>query len=156
MMVQSLRARAFAALCFVLGAGAASSAAAGGVGPRVGLTGDPDQVHVGLAVYAARLAPSLGFVPSFDFGVGNDVVLFSGNFDFKYVFAVKSSWRPYLGGGPALHFLNRDNAGDDTEVGLGVVGGMQTATRSGAFFTELRLGLADSPDFKFTVGWLFQ
>jgi len=154
--VHKLRARAWGALCIVVGVGAATSAAASGIGPRVGLTGDPDQVHFGLAIDAVRLAPGLGFVPSFDFGVGNDVVLISGNFDFKYVFAIQSSWRPYLGGGPALHFVNVDNAGDDTEVGLGIVGGMQTATRSGAFFTELRLGMVDSPDFKFTVGWLFR
>jgi hypothetical protein len=156
MLMQSLRTRVLGALCVVLGVGAASSAAAGGVGPRVGLTGDPDQVHFGLAIDAFRLAPNFGFAPSFDVGVGNDITLFSGNFDFKYVFPVRSSWRPYIGGGPALHFVNIDNSNDDTQAGLAFIGGMQTATRSGAFFTELRLGLVDSPDFKFTVGWLFR
>jgi hypothetical protein len=83
-------------------------------------------------------------------------VLFSVNFDFKYVFATRTRWRPYAGAGPALHVLNRDNADDNTEVGLGLIGGLQTPTRSGAFFGEMRLGLVDSPDFKFTVGWAFR
>src|SRR5262245_8299697 len=100
MSMQSPRTRIVGVLCVVLGVGAASSAAAGGVGPRVGLTGNPDQVHFGLAIDGVRLAPNFGFVPSFDVGVGNDVTLFSGNFDFKYVFPVRSSWRPYIGGGP--------------------------------------------------------
>jgi hypothetical protein len=145
-----------AGIVFLVSLAAASSVAAGGIGPRLGLTGDPDQVHVGLHVHAGDLAPNLAFVPSFDVGIGDETVLFSVNFDFKYVFATRTRWRPYAGAGPALHVLNRDNADDNTEVGLGLIGGLQTPTRSGAFFGEMRLGLVDSPDFKFTVGWAFR
>ncbi len=135
---------------------AATSATASGFGPRVGVTGDPDQVHLGMHIDAARMAPNLGFMPSFEVGVGNDITLFSANFDFKYAFVTRTSWRPYAGGGPALHFINVDNGGNNTEVGFAFFGGLQTGTRSGAFFTELRLGMVDSPDIKFTVGWLFR
>ena len=153
----ALAARLLAVLVGGAVTGAASAATAVGFGPRVGLTGDPDQLHMGLTVCSADVAPQLRFVPSVDVGIGNDLVLLSGNFDFKYVFPTQSEWRPYMGGGPALHFIRYDNYDwEDTEVGAGVFGGMQTATRSGAFFTELRLGLIDSPDLKFTVGWLFQ
>jgi hypothetical protein len=137
--------------------GWAAAAAADGFGPRVGLTGDPDQVHFGLHFPTLRLAPNFGFMPYFEAGVGDDTTLFSGNMDFKYVFATRAaSWRPYIGAGPALHFLNRDHVDDSMEVGMGFFGGMQTPTRSGAFFGELRLGLVDSPDIKFTVGWMFR
>jgi hypothetical protein len=103
------------------------------------------------------MTPHLGFMVSFEAGVGDDTTLFSSNLDFKYVFPVRSaSWRPYAGAGPALHLLDRDAVDDDLEVGLGVFAGMQTPTRSGAFFGEMRLGLVDSPDFKFTVGWMFR
>jgi hypothetical protein len=152
----SKRAWALTGIVFFISLVVASSAAAGGIGPRVGLTGDPDQVHVGLHVHAGNLAPNFAFVPSFDVGIGDEIVLFSVNFDFKYVFATQTRWRPYAGVGPALHVLNRDNASDDTEVGLGFIGGLQTPTRSGSFFGEMRLGLVDSPDFKFTVGWAFR
>jgi len=102
------------------------------------------------------LSPHLGFMASVEAGVGDNTTLFSFNMDFKYLFPTRTgSWRPYAGAGPALHLLDRDNVDDDMEVGLGLFGGMQTATRSGAFFGEMRLGLADSPDFKFTVGWMF-
>lgn len=134
----------------------ASGATAAGFGPRLGLTGDPDQVHMGFHVDAARMAPNLGFMPSFEVGLGNDLTLFSANFDFKYAFRTRSAWRPYMGAGPALHFVRVDNNTEDTEVGFAFVGGMQSGTRSGAFFTEMRLGMVDSPDFKFTVGWIFR
>jgi hypothetical protein len=146
-----LRALVLAATLF-----AASSATAAGFGPRLGLTGDPDQVHMGFHVDAARMAPNLGFMPSFEVGVGNDLTLFSANFDFKYAFRTRTAWRPYMGGGPALHFVRFDSNTEDTAVGFAFFGGMQSGTRSGAFFTEMRLGMVDSPDFKFTVGWLFR
>lgn len=133
-----------------------SRADASGFGPRVGLTGDPDQVHLGLHLPTVPMTPQLGFMVSFEAGVGDNTTLLSTNLDFKYIFPTRAaSWRPYAGAGPALHLLDRDQVDDDLEVGLGVFGGMQTATRSGAFFGEMRLGLVDSPDFKFTVGWMF-
>ncbi len=134
-----------------------AAGATDGFGPRVGLTGDPDQVHLGLHVPTLRMTPNLGFMASFEAGVGDDTTLFSANMDFKYAFNTQAgNWRPYLGAGPALHLLNRDGYDDDMEVGIGIFGGMQTPTRGGAFFGEMRLGLVDSPDFKFTVGWMFK
>ena len=156
-MLQGFNRHRLGVAVFVATLCAASSAFAAGFGPRVGVTGDPDQVHLGLHFDAVRMAPSLGFMPSFEVGVGNDVTLFSVNFDFKYAFDARAAaWRPYAGAGPALHFVNIDNGADNTEVGFAFFGGMQTGTRSGAFFTEIRLGVVDSPDFKFTVGWLFR
>lgn len=127
-----------------------------GIGPRVGLTADPDQVHFGLHLPTLRMTPNLGFMASFEAGIGDDSTLFAANMDFKYVFdAHAGSWRPYAGAGPALHVFNHDYYDDDVDVGVGLFGGMQTPTRSGAFFGEMRVGVVDSPDVKFTVGWMF-
>ena len=134
----------------------AAVGAADGFGPRLGLTSDPDQVHFGLHMPTLPLANRFGFMASFEAGVGENTTLFSANMDFKYIFATRAgNWRPYAGGGPALHLLDRDNVDDSMEVGMGFFGGMQTPTSSGAFFGEMRLGLVDSPDIKFTVGWMF-
>ena len=127
-----------------------------GVGPRLGLTADPDQLHMGLHMHLADMTPRVSFEPSADLGVGSDIEVLSFNFDIRYRFSIRnSSWSPYLGAGPALHWVNYD--GDDSsEVGLGFFGGMQTRLRTSTFFTEMRLGLVDSPDLKFTVGWKFR
>jgi hypothetical protein len=147
-----------AAIAFIsLVAIGASSAAASGFGPRFGVTIDPDQVHAGLQFHAARITPHWSFVPGFDVGVGDDAIGVSGNFDFKYVFGQgPARWRPFLGGGPGIFFLDEDGDDSETDAGVNFLGGMQTPTRSGLFFAEMRLGLIQEPDVKFTVGWMFR
>ena len=131
-------------------------ASAAGLGPRIGLSIDPDQVHAGLHIHAAELSRNVAFDPSFDIGAGDDILLFAGNFDFKYVFSSGvDRWRPYLGGGPGLFVVSYDGDESNTDVGVSFIGGMQTKTRRGYFFGEMRLGLVDSPDVKFTAGWIF-
>jgi len=143
-------------VAMIVGVLAAVPVGAAGLGPRVGLSIDPDQVHAGLHVHAAELSRNVAFDPSFDLGAGDDILLFAANFDFKYVFAKgMDRWRPFLGGGPGLFVSNYDGSGSNTDVGVSFVGGMQTATRRGYFFGEMRLGLVDSPDVKFTAGWIF-
>lgn len=126
------------------------------VGPRLGLSIDPDQVHAGLAIYAADLSRNLVFQPSFDLGVGDELVGVAANMDFKCLFTQgRGHWSPYLGGGPGLFYVNETNGnGSSTDVGMNFFGGMQAPTRSGSFFGEMRLGLMNNPDVKFTVGWL--
>lgn len=128
-------------------------------GPRVGLTIDPDQIHGGMQFRVADLTPRVWFVPNFEVGIGDDLLTVAGNMDFFYVFGrTMQTWRPYLGGGPAVFFYNFDNDDDDTEteVGLNLVGGFRTRLSNSAFFGEMRLGLIDAPDIRFTVGWMFR
>ncbi len=41
-------------------------------------------------------------------------------------------------------------------MGLNVLGGIEKGLSDGdRFFTEAKLGFADAPDFKLTVGWTF-
>ena len=46
-----------------------------------------------------------------------------------------------------------DGADGDTDAGLNLLVGFENA--SGLFF-EFKLGVVDSPDFKFGVGWTFR
>jgi hypothetical protein len=137
------------------------SASAAGWGPRLGLTVDPDQVHFGAHIDAGYLADQLRFQPNFEMGIGNDITLAAFNFDMLYLFNTRmDAWRPYLGGGAGANIVNPD--GDrrndsDLEAGLNLVGGIERSLSSGGrFLTELRLGLIDTPDLKWTVGWTFQ
>lgn len=136
---------------------AASSAYATGFGPHFGVTIGPDQLHGGLQFHAAQITPQLAFLPGFDVGAGDDAIGVAGNFDFKYVFSQgPQRWRPYLGAGPGIFFLDTDGHDSETDVGVNFFGGMQTPTHSGLFFTEMRLGLVSVPDVKFTFGWMFR
>ena len=138
----------------------AASPAFAGWGPRFGVTVNPDQVDGGLQVHAADITRRLSFLPSFEVGAGNQHFSAGANMDLKYVFTqVRSSWHPYAGGGPSVTLLRSSlkssKSGSTTDVTAGVFGGLQTRSRSGYFFTEMRLGIIDGPDLKFTVGWQF-
>lgn len=143
-----------------LGAGTVQAA---GWGPRVGATIDPDQVHVGLhADFGDVIAERVRFMPNLELGFGDDLTLGALNFEAAYRFRENwDTWSPYAGGGLGLNWYSWDNDfpgrdDSDMDVGLNLLGGIEKGTRSGnRFFLELKLGLADSPDMKVTVGWTF-
>jgi len=148
------------ALGALLSASAAhAEAKIGGVGPRVGLSIDPDQFVFGGQMIIGELAPDLTFDPSLEFGIGDNVTVIAMNFDLHYHFTVSgSSWRPYAGGGLGLNFIDVEGeGGSDTEVGLNIIGGAGVPTASGnRFFGELRLGVGDIPEIKLIAGWNFK
>ena len=133
-----------------------------GWGPRVGLSLDPDQAYAGIHLDLGEFARNVRFQPNVEIGMGDDQVLLALNLEAAYLFPVKQSWMPYAGGGLGLNYVNFDEPrgfsgdDDDTDVGLNILGGVQRV-RAGApdFFLELKLGLSDSPDAKFAVGWTF-
>ena len=144
-----------------IGAGAARGYTAWG--PRLGVTADPDQVHVGMHIDVGSFGEHVRFQPNMDMGFGDDIFLASLNGDVAYrFFSTWDAWSPYLGGGLALYFWNfdrdRDFPRDDTETdfGLNALMGIERGLSGGdRFFTEVKIGLVDSPDFKATVGWSF-
>jgi hypothetical protein len=147
---------------FVLVSLAPSPAQAqGGFGLRAGVSADPDQFVFGAHFETAPLFDRLRFRPNAEIGVGDDVTLVALNAEFAYWLPVKSKqWGFYAGGGPAMniYFLNANGHGpgeDDTDVepGLNFMFGVQH--RRG-FFTELKIGAIDSPDFKFVVGYAWR
>lgn len=142
---------------------AANGPGLAGWGPRLGVTSDPDQIHMGLHIDVSNLASHVRFQPNIEVGFGDDMVLVSLNGDLAYRFRARwDAWGPYLGGGLAFQFWDddrgRDRFGDsDTEVGLNLLGGIERdLSRRNRFFVELKLGLLDTPDFKATVGWIFR
>lgn len=151
---------ACACLILLLASPAWAQRAAGfhGWGPRGGITIDPDQVHVGLHFDFGDLARRLMFFPNAELGFGDDLTVLTTMAEVDYRFKDDwGSWNPYVGGGIGPVFAWADGGGDNTELGLTVQGGLarQLTSQSGFMFFEFKLGLADSPDVKFTVGWSF-
>jgi hypothetical protein len=132
-------------------------------GFRGGIGIDPDQFNFGGQLRVGPFAPDFFFVPNLEIGVGSDLAIYQFNFDIDYMIKNNSgTLDPYVGGGLALALVDPDddrfgNANSSTEVGVNFIGGLAFPSKSGAtaFFTELRLGVGDIPDFKAMVGWNF-
>lgn len=145
-----------------LTAGAASAQTTWGL--RGGMTIDPDQVHVGLHLNAGELFTDGWFIPNVEIGFGDDLTLVALNPELVYKFdrRNRSHWGFYLGGGLGVNFYSWDDNGgrgdnSNTEVGVNFLGGMTRRLSAGnEMFLEMKLGAADSPDIKFTVGFNFQ
>lgn len=135
-----------------------------GVGPRFGLTVDPDQVHFGGHVALAELYPGWMFQPNLEIGLGDHMTVAALNLETIYRFdEMVGEMGLYAGGGLGVNFIDYDYdeyirgfGGDDTEIGLNLLIGLEKAIRvRDSFFGEIKVGLADSPDFKLTFGLTF-
>ena len=132
---------------------ASAPAWAQGPGVRGGVSIDPDQFYFGGHYETSSLVDQLHFRPNLEIGIGDDVVATAINFEFVYKFPSRSPWRLYAGGGPAVNFYSFDNDNSETEGGFNFLIGAEQ--RSGLFF-ELKVGVIDSPDLKFGVGYTFR
>ncbi len=122
-------------------------------GVRAGVSIDPDQFYIGGHLETDPLVERLVFRPNVEVGFGDDVTLAAFNFEFVWKFPQRRNpWGVYAGGGPAINLYQRDGPGDDAEGGFNLLAGLEN--RKGLFF-EFKLGVADSPDFKFGVGFTF-
>jgi len=130
-----------------------------GWGPRFGITANPDQIHFGAHIDFGNFAQHVRFQPNIEVGVGDGLALFALNFEAAYRFAAKwDVWTPYAGGGLGINYasFNGSHGDNSTDLGVNVIGGIEKGLASGSrLFTEIKLGLGDSPDFKWTVGWTF-
>jgi hypothetical protein len=124
-----------------------------GPGVRGGISIDPDQFYFGGHYETPALVDRLHFRPNLEVGIGDDVVTTAINFEFVYKFPSRSPWRLYAGGGPAVNFYSFDNDNSETEGGFNFLIGAEQ--RNGLFF-ELKVGVIDSPDLKFGVGYTFR
>jgi opacity protein-like surface antigen len=129
-----------------------------GWGVRAGLSSDPDQAYGGVHFNLGEFAKDVRFRPSTELGLGDELVVIQMLAEAHYVFSNFQVWKPYLGGGLGLTYVNYDNdhPGDDSEtkVSLCPIGGIETMLNQGMkFFFELKLGLADEdPDIKCGIG----
>jgi hypothetical protein len=130
-----------------------------GLGPRVGFTVNPDQFQVGGQIDFGDLADNLMILPNLEIGFGDDLTLFSPSFELDYRFRSDwSKWTPYLGGGVGPIFYSTKGRHGGSNLGLYLQGGIArklASNQQGHFFVEVKLGLEDAPDAKFTVGWTF-
>jgi hypothetical protein len=121
-------------------------------GVQGGVSLDPDQVYFGGHVETSPLVDRLRFRPGIEIGLGDDLTLVGFNFDFTYAFTANRPWNLFVGGGPAVNWYDSDG-GSDSEGGFNFLLGARN--RDGLFF-EMRVGLIDSPDLKFGVGYAFR
>jgi hypothetical protein len=130
-----------------------------GVGPRLGLTINPDQFHVGAHLDLGDLTNNLMMQPNLEIGFGDNVTTVAPSFELDYRFRSDwGAWTPYLGGGVGPVFYSTKHGNSSSELGVYLqfgIGKGHSGGESGHFFLEGKLGLADAPDFKATVGWTF-
>jgi len=133
-----------------------SSAAAQGVGVRAGVSGSPDQFYVGAHADMPAF-DRVRFRPNVELGAGQDLTLVAFNLDLVYRSkAGRQPWAILVGGGPAANLRRRDRpSGSSSDIGGGL-NVLVGAAHSGGFFTELKVGLIDSPGIKFGVGYTFK
>ena len=131
-----------------------------GFGPRVGYTINPDQVHFGAHIDFGDLAGNLMMLPNLEVGIGDDLTTIAPSFELDYRF--RSDWgagTPYFGGGMGPVFYSaKHGGGSSSKLGIYLqfgIGKGSSGSESGHFFLEGKLGLADAPDGKITVGWTF-
>ena len=123
-------------------------------GVRAGGSVNPDQVYIGGHLETDPIVERLVFKPNVEVGFGDDVTLLAFNFEFVWKFPRRGSqWAFYAGGGPAINLYRFDGPDDDAEPGFSFVGGMENPR---GLFLEFKLGVDDSPDFKFGVGFTFR
>ncbi len=141
-------------LGIVLFSAAPALAQDGGV--RGGISVEPDQFYFGGHLETSPLIDRLYFRPNVEVGFGDDLTLIAANMEFVYKFSTRRAWNIYAGGGPALNIYMFDGDGDDdtdTDAGVNILGGVESSR--GLFF-EFKVGVVDSPDFKFGVGYTWR
>lgn len=131
------------------------------LGPQVSLGGDTDVGIGGRVVAGMPEYSGLEFIGSFDvfFPDGYDYWEINGNLVHNFEVPEASSFRPYAGGGLNIAHYDRDDDrpgdGDDTDVGLNLLGGMKFPMEGVAPFVELRLTVEGGDQFVVTGGFLF-
>jgi hypothetical protein len=140
-------------LATVLIATTAAAASAQSAGVRTGVSGSPDQFYVGLHYETEPVVERVRFKPNFEVGIGSAQTLVAINLEFVGKVPInREPWAFYLGAGPALIIDRANNAGTNAGGGFNILLGLEH--RKG-LFTELKVGLADSPGVKFAVGYIF-
>lgn len=125
-------------------------------GPHVGFGQGPDQTVIGGQLQWNGVAPRMAFVPGIDYGFNEVSSVIALNGDFHYQLTYDTAWQPYVGAGVGLHVWQdrvRPERGSDTQPGGHLIVGAAIRNQSGGrFFTEMKLGLGDSPDLKLLAG----
>jgi hypothetical protein len=125
-------------------------------GPHVGFGQGPDQTVIGGQLQWNGVAPRTAFVPGIDYGFNDLGSVLTVNADFHYQLSYETAWQPYAGLGAEMNVWRDNGLGGtrQTQSGGHLIVGAAIRNRSGGrFFTELKLGLGDTPDMKMLLGW---
>ncbi|OFW32979.1 MAG: hypothetical protein A3G76_10445 [Acidobacteria bacterium RIFCSPLOWO2_12_FULL_65_11] len=149
--------------CLLVGLSASSAGAQSlsDLGGRLGVSGGPSQFYIGGHGAFGPLVDQLWFRPNLEAGFGDNVTVLAFNIEFQYRIKLTGSlsnapWSPYIIAGPALVYAHTsvgNFSGSSTGGGFNIGFGLQ---HSRGLFTEIKFGVADSPDFKFGVGYNFR
>jgi hypothetical protein len=133
-----------------------------GIGPRLGLSVNPDQFVFGGQVDFGDPFPQTNvLLPVVEIGLGDDQSVVSLGGDVLFRFRDRwGEWNPYLGGELGLLFTSVDLPGGDeeseTNLGLSGVFGLEKGMgESGRFAFDLKFKIVDAPDVKFITSWTF-
>jgi hypothetical protein len=131
-----------------------------GLGPRVGVTSDPDQIFAGMQFDFGEFVPHLQFVPNFEIATGDDHDIVSVTAPVHYRFVVQGNVVPYAGGGLTVawvkHDLSHGGSDSDFEIAAKGIGGVEWPISGGnKFFLELNVGFGDIQDAEVMAGWMF-
>ncbi|NKB89657.1 MAG: hypothetical protein GKS06_15680 [Acidobacteria bacterium] len=133
---------------------------------RAGATVSPDQFHVGFHVDLGEAAPRLRIRPGAEIGFGSDRTTLVGNIDALYVASTSRTTNILVGGGLGLGAEWGDRGKDGGLFGANLIGAVEWGTRATPhvsaaggsylrYLLEVRVGLADLPELKVTVGLQF-
>jgi hypothetical protein len=129
-----------------------------GIGVLAGISANPEHIYFGVNFMAAKVADNFWFRPSAEVGFGGSSSLVGINGEFIYLIDIrKSPWSAYFGGGPALVISTSYNdppASNNTNSGPGFnfIAGVR---KSKGLFSEIKIGVIDSPEFKLGIGYTF-
>ena len=130
-----------------------------GIGPRLGMTANPDQFHFGGHIDFGDLSDNLMILTNLEIGVGDNLTTIAPSIALDYrIHPDWGPWTPYLRGGIGPIFYSPKNGNDQSKLAVYLqfgIGKGSLASQTGHFFIEGKLGLADAPDFKATIGWTF-
>jgi hypothetical protein len=121
-------------------------------GVRAGVSVNPDQFYFGGHIETTPLIDRLRFRPNVELGLGDNTTLAAFNFEFIYPFPSRQPWHAYAGAGPAVNWF-RSNGHSDANTGFNILLGLEN--NEGLFF-EAKIGVVNSPDVKFGVGYTFR
>ena len=122
-------------------------------GVRAGASADPDQFFFGGHYETRPLMKNLTFRPNIEVGVGNDVTLVAFNIEFAYWIRPQQQALEGLSGRRTGGQICTTMTQHRSQGGFNLLVGAQ---HRGGPAREFKVGLIDSPDVKFGVGYAFK
>ncbi len=129
-----------------------------GLGPRVGVSIDPNQVLLGVHADMGDPLPHTNLLlPVIEVGIGNDRTTTMIGSDLLFRFRDRwGAWTPYLGGEIGFFFENRHQRENDTRMVMsGILGVEKVVGETGRFAGEMKFSIIDAPGVKLLAIWAF-